>query len=90
MTVAETIPQRELRNQIGSVLRRAERGEHFTITVNGRPVAELGPLSGGRALARPERFAEILAETPVDDKWAEELRAMREEDRAAAREPWPD
>jgi prevent-host-death family protein len=39
----ETIPQKELRNNIGEVLRRAEAGERITITVSGRPVAELGP-----------------------------------------------
>jgi prevent-host-death family protein len=39
----ETIPQKELRNKIGDVLRRAEAGERFTITVAGRPVAQLGP-----------------------------------------------
>src|SRR3954454_3685527 len=38
-----TIPQKELRNNVGEVLRRAEAGEAFTITVAGRPVAELGP-----------------------------------------------
>jgi prevent-host-death family protein len=38
-----TIPQRELRNSIGDVLRRAEAGEEFTITVSGRPAARLGP-----------------------------------------------
>jgi prevent-host-death family protein len=38
-----TIPQKELRNNIGEILRRAEAGEEFTITVSGRPVAELGP-----------------------------------------------
>lgn len=38
------IPQKELRNQVGNVLRRAEAGEEFTITVSGRPVAELGPI----------------------------------------------
>ena len=52
----ETIPQKELRNNVGEVLRRAEGGEQFVITVAGRPVAELGPASrrcwvGGRALA---------------------------------------
>ena len=36
-----TIPQRELRNHVGDVLRRAEAGERLTITVDGRPVAEL-------------------------------------------------
>jgi prevent-host-death family protein len=37
------IPQKELRNNVGEVLRRAEAGEEFTITVSGRPVAHLGP-----------------------------------------------
>jgi prevent-host-death family protein len=37
------IPQKELRNNVGEVLRRAEAGEEFTITVAGRPVAQLGP-----------------------------------------------
>lgn len=40
-----TIPQKELRNNVAEVLRRAEAGEEFTITVSGRPVAELGPAS---------------------------------------------
>jgi prevent-host-death family protein len=38
-----TIPQKELRNQVGEILRRAEAGEEITITVSGRPVAQLGP-----------------------------------------------
>jgi prevent-host-death family protein len=37
------IPQKELRNNVADVLRRAEAGEEFTITVSGRPVAQLGP-----------------------------------------------
>jgi prevent-host-death family protein len=50
-----TIPQKELRNNVGDVLRRAEAGEEFTVTVAGRPVARLGPARprqwvGGRAL----------------------------------------
>lgn len=39
-----TIPQKELRNQVGEVLRRVEAGETITVTVAGRPVAELSPL----------------------------------------------
>lgn len=39
-----SIPQKELRNHVGEVLRRAESGEQITITVSGRPVAELGPI----------------------------------------------
>jgi len=38
-----TIPQKELRNNIGEVLRRAEAGEEMIITVAGREVARLGP-----------------------------------------------
>jgi len=41
-----TIPQKELRNNIGEVLRRAEAGEEITITVAGREVARL--LATGR------------------------------------------
>ncbi len=50
-----TIPQKELRNNVGEVLRRAEAGEEITITVAGREVARLGPVGrrqwvGGDAL----------------------------------------
>jgi prevent-host-death family protein len=40
-----TIPQNQLRNHSGEVLRRAQAGEEFTITVSGRPVAHLGPIA---------------------------------------------
>lgn len=39
----DVIPQKELRNHIGKVLRRVEAGENLTVTVAGRPVAELRP-----------------------------------------------
>ncbi|MGH9307532.1 MAG: type II toxin-antitoxin system Phd/YefM family antitoxin [Acidimicrobiales bacterium] len=38
------IPARDLRNDVSSVLRRVEHGEHLRVTVSGRPVAELRPL----------------------------------------------
>jgi prevent-host-death family protein len=78
------IPQRELRNDISSVLRRVEHGERFTITVNGRPVAELGPLRGNGE--QPADLDAVLARTPVDDRWAAELRAARDEEHAGARD----
>lgn len=43
MAEMATIPQKELRNNVGEVLRRAEAGEEITITVSGRAVAQLGP-----------------------------------------------
>jgi prevent-host-death family protein len=82
------IPQGKLRNEIAAVLRRAERGERFTVTVAGRAVAELGPLPGARSLAPPGRLAAILAESPPDPGFAEDLRRMREQDRESARDPW--
>lgn len=82
------IPQGKLRNDIAAVLRRAEQGERFTVTVAGRPVAELGPLPGARALAPGDRLAAILAESPPDSSFIEDLRRMRHEDREAARDPW--
>ncbi len=39
-----TIPQKELRNDVSEVLRRAEGGERIVVTVSGRPVASLGPV----------------------------------------------
>lgn len=47
----EVIPQKELRNHIGEVLRRVEAGESLTVTVAGRPVAELHPARRRRWLA---------------------------------------
>lgn len=47
--MATHIPQRELRNNPGAVLGRVERGEELTVTVRGRPVADLVPTrEGGR------------------------------------------
>ncbi|GAB3216870.1 hypothetical protein GCM10027586_10040 [Kineococcus gypseus] len=37
----KTISVRELRNDSGRVLREVEAGESFTITSNGRPVADI-------------------------------------------------
>ena len=48
------IPQKELRNNVGEVLRRAEAGEEFTITVAGRPVAQLGPARRRQWVSGPE------------------------------------
>jgi prevent-host-death family protein len=55
-----TVPQKELRNQIGEVLRRAEAGEEITITVSGRPVARLGPL----------RSREWVPSAQLNELWA--------------------
>jgi prevent-host-death family protein len=75
--VVQVIPQKELRNNVAEVLRRAEAGEEFTITVAGRPVAQLGPARrrqwvSGRELAKvwdtpaPRSLAEDLERFPSE------------------------
>jgi prevent-host-death family protein len=66
-----TIPQKELRNNVGEVLRRAETGEQFTITVAGRPVAELGPVAKRRWVASPALHA--IAHTPAPRRLLDDL-----------------
>lgn len=40
----ESIGIRELRNQVAAVVRRAGSGERVVITVDGNPVAQIGPI----------------------------------------------
>jgi prevent-host-death family protein len=42
--VLERVGIRELRNQVAAVVRRAAAGERVVVTVDGHPVAQLGPL----------------------------------------------
>ena len=42
---SHTVGVRQLRNQVAKVIRRAATGERVIITVDGSPVAQLGPLS---------------------------------------------
>ncbi len=65
------IPQKELRNNVGDVLRRAERGEQFTVTVSGRPVAQLGPVRA-RAWV-PAAHLTDLWKFPADDELSLDL-----------------
>jgi prevent-host-death family protein len=86
-----TIPQRELRNDIGRVLREAEAGTEFLVTVRGRPVARLGPAAETPKPAVEvslEKLRRVLAATPVDDAFASDLRVLRE-DEVPVDDPWP-
>lgn len=59
-----TIGVRELRNHVASVLRRAEAGERVVITVDGRPIAQLGPLTPTGAPQLADLAASGLIEPP--------------------------
>ncbi|MCV7402163.1 type II toxin-antitoxin system prevent-host-death family antitoxin [Mycobacterium fragae] len=64
MAPVTTIPQKELRNNVSEVLRRAEAGEQITITVAGRPVAQLGPAMQRRWVSGPALHAVWQAPAP--------------------------
>lgn len=55
------VASRDLRNDTAGVLRRVQSGERVTITVNGRPVAELVPLRRTRRswIGRDELVARL-------------------------------
>jgi prevent-host-death family protein len=69
-----SIPQKELRNRVGEVLRRAEGGEELTITVAGRPVAELGPIRRAHWIPS-SRLARLWA-LPPDPSLEKDLERM--------------
>lgn len=77
-----TIPQKELRNHVGEILRRAEAGEEITITVSGRPVAQLGP-TRTRQWVKGSELADLSA-LPPDPTLAEDIRKFD----ASLRDPW--
>lgn len=76
------IPQKELRNNVGQVLRRAEAGERITITVSGRPVAELGPVRSRQWVDAADLHD--LCSLPPDETLAEDIAAFG----AGLRDPW--
>ena len=75
--VVPVIPQKELRNNVAEVLRRAEAGEEFTITVAGRPVAQLGPARRRQWVSGPE-LAKVW-DTPAPQTLAEDLEHFPDE-----------
>ncbi|MGI9097084.1 MAG: type II toxin-antitoxin system Phd/YefM family antitoxin, partial [Solirubrobacteraceae bacterium] len=82
------MPQRELRNNVRDVLRRAASGERFTITVAGRPVAELEPPGGRDRAATLADLQELLDAMLVDARWVDEHGRWRDDDPAAGGDPY--
>jgi len=67
----------ELRNDTAGVLRRAAAGEVVQVTINGEPVAELGPIRERRSSWTPKAvFAARLARAQADPGLREDLRAL--------------
>jgi prevent-host-death family protein len=90
--MATHVPQRELRNNPGEVLARVERGEELTITVRGRPIADLIPTRerAGNAGTSWDRFATGLHGLLSDDERFEaDVREGLAGDGADPFERWP-
>lgn len=81
----KTIPQRDLRNRSGEVLRQVEQGQEFTITVDGRPVAFLGPYKR-RWVPRAE-VLKILRTGPADPSFFEDIQDILQP-AEELRDPW--
>jgi prevent-host-death family protein len=72
---------REARAQFAHALAAAERGERVTITKNGEPVAEIGPVRGKglnifERLERAERelgFDTMVPPRDLDEQWRREF-----------------
>ena len=61
---AVEIGTRELRANLAAVLRQVRAGERLVITVDGRPVAQLGPLEPAGAPSLADLAASGLVEPP--------------------------
>lgn len=73
---------REIRQHASEFVRRAQAGERMTITVSGRPAAQLGPVET-RSWVSWEEVAAIFA-GPADREWA----ADRDRLDPALADPW--
>jgi prevent-host-death family protein len=66
------IAQRELRNRSGEVLRRAEQGEQFIVSVDGRPVAVLGPYRKRQWVSKTE-YIGVIRSGPPDETFFDDI-----------------
>jgi prevent-host-death family protein len=74
--MTDTVSVRDLRNDVSEVLRRAEAGERFIVTVSGRPVAELGPLNRRPRFLPMEQLEEVLRTARPDPALRDELKEL--------------
>jgi len=71
------VASRDLRNHTAEVLRRVARGDRVTVTVNGMPVAEIGPVRAWRRPSLTRRdLATLLADRAADAGLRADLEAL--------------
>jgi len=67
------VASRELRNSTRSLLDRVESGETLTITVDGRPVAVLGPVGRRPRWMGRNAFSSAVLAHQADARLADDL-----------------
>ncbi len=77
---------RELRNHTSAVLRRVEAGERVRVTVDRRPVAELGPLTRRPVWAPAAEVWAAISGARADSALLDDLRPLREQ---TLEDEWP-
>lgn len=65
VAMGETIQQSQLRNDNAAIMRRVAAGEAFTVTVNGREVADLVPRQRDSGKRRFVPVGEVAASMPA-------------------------
>ncbi len=71
------VASRELRNHTAEVLRQVAQGARVTITVNGKPVAEIGPVRTARRVSLSKgEFIAVLSRHQADSALRSDLAAL--------------
>jgi len=70
------VASRELRNNTRELLDRVEAGETITVTVQGRPVAVLHPISRRRRWLPRDEFVRLVVDHQADAALARELGSL--------------
>lgn len=73
------VASRELRNNTRDLLERVASGERITITVRGRPVAELTPVARRPQWMSRERFVRQVLPAQADAGLGDDLVALSDE-----------
>ena len=74
------VASRELLNNTRALLQRVEAGEHVVITVGGRPVAVLSPVSGRRRWMPRAEFVRRFGDRQADAALTDELQQLAPDD----------
>lgn len=85
LTTMTEMPAEEVRAHLGDVLRRVQDGEEVTVTVDGRPVADLRPHERPRSVS----FEEFMSWPKADRKMLDDIRELRGNDTTDDfQDPW--